>query len=386
MTTISYTIDKTCKKHPLCPPKRPPGTISVSERRLFGYGSLWLQDPKIGRRTYEDTKPLWDTLHRQYNDYLTYGKTELRTKASGEPLTRLSEVVGIGCGLAALVRAFPVKLNRLTRYLGGGKGRRLDFEWAAAGARYFHECKGTTYPDRFDPVYQQIVQQKSDTKARCALQNYGPPLTAATGSIVLYQHDKRTSYGTQILLVDPPVQGDSAQPEPESRELARVLRHYLGYFEVTHQRPHNSGLIGLADWLPGVIETLERNGRPPSTPPKGLHPTGRVRDPLEPPLPYSGTIFDSRTTSWAVANFANFAEASAHLNEPVTFVGVRDDLTALIARCNWDDVLSFHDANAALEDDGERVILESGVMTAKLSPGEYEASARQIFKLLKRQR
>lgn len=380
MPRILVLIDTSCIPHPLCK-VIPPAVVSleVVEKELFLYGSLWLEDSEIGRRGYRQTKRLWDTLHRQYKSYLRYTPKQITAKASGEPLTRLSEIVGIGCGLIALTTFFDVQINRLTRYTPPGKGRRLDFEWCHNGSRYFHECKGTTYPKRWQSVYADIVTQKAHTVARC--KKSGPSVAAASGSITLYRHTTRKEHLTQVLLVDPPVEHEHDVEPPRYWELARVLRHYQGFVAVTHHR--RDGPLGwdLASWLASVVRELERGGRPPDTAPLGMTTTARQKRDA-----YEGTVFDVRATRWAAQAYADFGEATTDNPDPATFVGVSSDVIRMLVNCEWQELLNYKDPLATRNGEGSTtVVLPSGVAALSVERDEdHEKLAHNSFTLNKR--
>src|SRR5271167_388641 len=138
MTQISINVEASCSKHPkLKPGSALPrnGQTRVSQQRLFTLGSLWLQDDaKDEFRTFAQTQILWNTLNLQYAAYLTFEPQQLTTDAAGEKLTKLSEVVGVGLGIAAMCAQFEVNLNRFRRFMTiGSSTRRVDFEYYSGG-------------------------------------------------------------------------------------------------------------------------------------------------------------------------------------------------------------------------------------------------------------
>lgn len=149
MSTISITVEQSCSAHPrLRPGAAPPrsATIRVSQQRLFELGSLWLQDNGISKfKTLEQTRRGWERLRWQYTDYLDFSNNQITTRTDGEKLKGLSEIVGVGLGVAAVYGHFRVNLNRFRRFIASASTKRVDFEFYSSSARFFHEAKGTTY-------------------------------------------------------------------------------------------------------------------------------------------------------------------------------------------------------------------------------------------------
>lgn len=228
----------------------------------------------------------------------------------------------------------------------------------------------------------QISQQKSQTATYVGgLPN--PIATAGgTGSIALYQHKDRTSFDTTVILVDPPADSPpDARPSAKADELACVLWYDQNFYSVTHINNQNPDSLILASWIASQLET---GGAAPSVAPKRLYTKGRTREPEDRNSIYWGTIFEARIAHASVMAYASFDEAAKKIKTPVTFVGVSQDVTDLIRRARWDDLLSYVDANAALEHREGIEIADSGILTKRLEPGEYDQASQAEFNRLKR--
>ncbi len=378
-------MESNCGSHPLLRPGGPlprQVQIRVPVQRLFCLATLKLQDPRVGRRTYAETHPLWQTLNCQYGVYLSFSSHDLMTIAESEDLTKVSEIVGIGCGLAALNSQFAININRFTRFTPAGGKRRADFQFYSKKRRYFHEAKGTTYQDSIPRLRGDIHDQKKATKKYCGKATSGPQVTASTGSITLYQHTSRTKFSSKIILLDPAgIKDETARLPRESDELSSVLRYYHNFYTVTHTNAQNVGLVSLDQWLAGIIEGLESGVAPPRRPPNRLVATGRTPEPGVPDSLYRGTIFDARIADRSVRTYPTFDDASAAIRNATTFIGVSEEVTLLIRSCQWDQLLEYSDRRSADAKDGEgNTILESGVMAKVIHEDEStETYSRRSF-------
>jgi hypothetical protein len=153
ISKISVRIEKSCGAHPLFSSGSPvPRTaeLEVSPRRLFGFGSLALQDPDVeGRRTPAEAEHLWHSLNELYGVFLEFTDNNITANSGSDDLIKLSEYVGVGCGLAALCEQLDLNVNRISRFIVKGRQRRADFEFYSDGNRFFHETKGTTHETRY---------------------------------------------------------------------------------------------------------------------------------------------------------------------------------------------------------------------------------------------
>lgn len=369
MTKLNVIVDASCASHPHIRSGMVPrqGLINVSPRRLFSLGSMIFQDAVVGRKTYKQTKLLWETLHGQYNVYLDFGSREIITGARSEFLTKLSEIVGIGCGLAALASEFDVNINRFSRFLPSTNTRRVDFEFLKKRRRFFHETKGTTYNENVNSLKSDIILQKNDTGTYCNGPGNGPAMTASTGSITVYQHQDRSGHSSCVYLVDPPVAVGGYDQMQEPDELVRVLKYYYNYLKVTHFVPANRDLMGISKWLEILINMLERGKPLPKTPPKNMIARARVTELGSDGMSYGGSFIDARTSVASLRKFATFEEADANIVSPTSFVGVSQELVQLIIRCDWDGVLGFVDKGSyesMAADDFS--LLNSGVMVKEI--------------------
>lgn len=360
--------------------------MRVSQRRLFSLGSLWLQDNDVAKfKTLEQTQLGWEHLHWQYADYLTFSNDQIQTSASGEKLSKLSEIIGVGLGVGAIYAQFRVNLNRFRRFMAPASTKRVDFEFFSSSARFFHETKGTTYESKVPIMRAEIMQQKQETAAYIGTLPASVAIAGSTGSIALYRHQDRTSFDTSITLIDPPADGPTdARPASEADELACVLRYYQNFYSITHMNNQNPTSLMLTDWLRQIAGQLEMGRSAPSIAPKRLYARGRTRDPETGSSEYWGTIFDARIARASITTYASFDEASEKIKDPVTFLGVSQEVTDIIRRAQWERLLIYTDGNAALEHRDGVEITESGILTRRLEPGEYDQASRSEFNRLRR--
>lgn len=359
----------------------------MSQQRLFTLGSLWLQDnAKQEFRTFAQTQLLWNTLNLQYAAYLTFEPQQLTTDAIGEKLTNLSEVVGVGLGIAAMCAQFEVNLNRFRRFMTiGSSTRRVDFEYYSGNQRFFHETKGTTYATTVQPMCDDITDQKEQTLTYVGNQAIPIAIAGSTGSVALYRHTQRTSVSSLITLIDPPAAdlGGTRSPS-ESDELACVLRYYQNFYAATHRTLQNEGSLGLAEWLAQVASGLEEGRPAPTSAPANLRLRARVTEPGVPESLYRGTIFDARLARRSVLSFPTFEAANESIPAPVTFLGISQEVTNLVQACQWDDLLAYSDSDSTLEDRDGIDISESGIMSKRIDSDEINEGSRRNFLSLKR--
>lgn len=360
--------------------------MRVSQRRLFSLGSLSLQDNDVAKfKTLEQTQLGWAHLHWQYADYLTFSNDQIQTSANGEKLSKLSEIIGVGLGVGAVYAQFQVNLNRFRRFMAPGSTKRVDFEFYSSSARFFHETKGTTYESTVPRMRDEIMQQKQETAAYIGTLPAPIAIAGSTGSIALYRHRDRKSFDTSITLIDPPADdAPNSRPATEADELACVLRYYQNFYSITHINSQNPTSLMLTDWLRQVADQLEVGRTAPSIAPKRLYTRGRTREPETRHSVYWGTIFDARIARASVTTYASFDDATEKIKDPVTFLGVSQEVTDIIRRAQWERLLIYADNNAALEHRDGVEITDSGILTKRLDPGEYNQASRSEFNRLRR--
>ncbi len=393
---IPINVEASCGQHPRLKagdalPRN--GQAVVSQERLFALGTLTLQNrDKAGLATFELAQQRWTALQSLYADYLTFEPQQLITDADPETLTRLSEVVGVALGIAALDAELDIEINRFQRFRATGRTRRVDFEYYADGQRFFHETKGTTYETSVQGMCNDIGKQKDQTldylaKAPvCSANSLPVAIAGCTGSVALYRHVNRSGISSLITLIDPPPERDQgARAASESDELACVLRSYQNFYRATHPTFQNARSLVMAQWLGRVIESLN-NGQPaPTEAPADLIVRARSTEPQVSDSLYRGSWFDARLARRSVLKYETFEEATRTITAPVTFVGISREVTELLRRCMWDDLLSYRDRHAATSAEHDGVeILSSGVLSKRIDPAVVNDESRKSFASLKR--
>lgn len=395
MAQIPINVEASCGQHPRLKPGYDlprNGQTRISQERLFSLGSLSLQnDKKIEFESYDETRHRWTALLALYGAYLTFEPQQVTTDAEGETLTKLSEIVGVALGMAAMCAQFEVNLNRFRKFMTPGSStRRVDFEYYSGSQRFFHETKGTTYDPKVQGMCDDIGEQKEQTQDYVANYQVSPgapaplAISGCTGSVALYRHVLRTNFLSLITLIDPPTADTKgARPPSESDELACVLRYYQNFYAVTHPTIQNDRSLGIGQWLAQVADGLE-HGRPaPDSAPANLRARARVTEPGATDSLYRGSYIDARLVKWNVIASPTFEVATERIRFPVTFLGVSQEVTALIQGCRWEDLLAYNDAGVALDRDGIDVS-ESGIMSKRVDPEEVNEESRRSFASLKR--
>jgi hypothetical protein len=388
MTTIPVHVDKSCAKHSLLMSALlPPQVIEIkiSRQDLFNHASLMLQDSKIlGRRTFRQTKKMWLNLSEREGIYLRFTNRNLMAKAAArtEDVTDLSKIVGVGCGLFALTKAFNVNINRFARFdPTDNVMRRMDFEFYVGKRRYFHEAKGTTSEKTASSDRRDIKEQKGSTSAYC--RKNGPSMAGRTGSIVIYKKTGAKDISTRVILLDPPSAGDGEATE--SDELSAVLNYYRNIYSSTHTDYLNSSRISIPTWLSRVMEGLHRGASLPEQAPENINLTARVHELGPNESEYAGTIFDRRLTDRSLRTSVNFDDATRKTPSPYRFVGVAAEVTERIVSCQWNRVLEFSDPNSLEISILGTSILASGVMVRDLPGNElWERESRRAFESLQK--
>lgn len=387
MSSIPTNVEQSCASHPrLKPGATLPrnGVAEVSQQRLFALGTLTLQtSTKPTLATYELVESRWENLHGIYADWLQFEPDQIVTDATSETLTRLSEIVGVALGVAALDAEFNIQINRFQRFNPGGSARRVDFEYYADGERFFHETKGTTYEESVQTMCDSIAGQKESTLE--TLQSTTPAVNALpvnvsglTGSVSLYRHTSRTTTSCLITLIDPPLATqESARRPTEADELACVLRYYRNFYRVTLPLLRNVNSFRLDQWLDQVIDGLEGGASAPDRAPDNLRTNARLRDPRNPSSPYAGTVFDARYAKRSLLRYADLSEATERIKSPISFLGVSDTVTDLIRECRWADLLTFRDplAQSTSNHLNGREVLESGILCERVDLQNFNSGA-----------
>jgi hypothetical protein len=384
---IQVDIEESCKVHPLFSSGSPvPRTVEIemSPRRLFGFASLALQDPDIeGRRTAAEAEHLWHSLNEIYGPLLDFTDNNLTGKSEPEGMKRVSELVGVGCGLFALCEQVGLQLNRISRFIIKGGTKRADFEFYSNGNRFFHETKGTTRKS-ISGERKYIRAQKDGTIAYCAAN--GPKVTASSGSIALYRPKSRTDFDSKVTFIDPPV-GDQrgAREVREEDELVCALNYYKNIYTLAYRRTPDRRLVNVDTWVSEIIRRIRSGSEPPTSPPENLFARPRLsqrhRDAV-----YGGTILDSRTTIESAAKYRDFGEASRNEKAPVRFVGVAEEVTSLIRSCDWEGLLAYsHVVEQSAASHVDTDVLNSGVIIRDIEGDEeIEALSRSIFNALRK--
>jgi hypothetical protein len=132
ITTISVTVEDSCKNHPLIGagatfPRK--NKLTITPEMLFGVGSLRCQSADLELYSYDDTVKLWQSLHQIFGRYLALLNVKITAVATGEHLRDISEFIGVSYGLVAVNSELSVPLNRIRRFSPAGKGKRVDFEF-----------------------------------------------------------------------------------------------------------------------------------------------------------------------------------------------------------------------------------------------------------------
>jgi hypothetical protein len=334
--------------------------------------------PTLAR--YELVEERWTSLQGIYADWLQFEADQIVTDATGETLTKLSEIVGVALGIAALDAEFQIQINRFERFNPGGSSRRVDFGYFADGKRFFHETKGTTYDQKVQEMCDSIASQKESTLETLGSMVPAPgalpvAVSGLTGSVSLYRHNTRPTTSCLITLIDPPVSPQAGtRRATEADELACVLRYYRNFYRVTLPMLRNIRLFRLDQWLDQVIDDLDVGLPAPRLAPNNLRTNARVRDPLNPDSPYAGAFFDARFARRSLLRYDNLRQATARIQSPIAFLGVSDLITEMIRQCRWNDLLSYRDPLAGTQSDrvNDREILESGVLCEKVEPDELD--------------
>jgi len=390
MTTIPVHVEKSCAKHPLLMSAlRPPQVIEIkiSREDLFNHASLMLQDSKIlGKRTFRQTKKMWLNLSEREGIYLRFTNRNLMARAAArtEDVTDLSKIVGVGCGLFALTKAFNVNINRFERFDPTDKTiRRMDFEFYVGKRRYFHEAKGTTSEKTASSDRGDIKEQMDSTSAYC--RKNGRSIAGMTGSIVIYKKTGAKDISTRVILLDPPAGGDGEATE--SDELSAVLNYYRNIYSVTHTDYLNSRRLSIPTWLSRVIEGIRRGASLPEQAPSNISLTARVHELGPDESKYEGTIFDRRLADQSLRTSLNFDDAATKIPSSYRFVGVAAEVTERIVSCEWNRLLEFSDPNSLRTGALSTSILASGVMVRDLPGNElWERESRRAFDSLRKAR
>lgn len=390
MTTskIPVRIEESCKLHPLFSAvlSVPRTTeLEVSPRRVFGFGSLALQNPDVeGRRTPSEAERLWHSLNELYGVFLEFTDKDITASPPSEDLIKLSEYVGVGCGLAALCEQLDLNVNRISRFIVKGTQRRADFEFYSGGNRFFHETKGTTYNTRVSGLRKDIKEQKDGTVAYCA--SNGPNVAASSGSIALYRHTSRKHFASELIFIDPPTGDQQGAREVRTEdELVCVLNYYKNIYALTYRHASEPRLVNIATWTSEIIRRMRSGFDPPTSAPEGLFATPRLTERYREGI-YGGTILDSRATIGSARKYRDFGEASRNERAPIRFVGLAEEITTLIRSCDWDGLLAYsHVGEQAVGGRASTEILNSGVIIRDIEGEEdIEASSRSIFNALRK--
>ena len=207
---------------------------------------------------------MWRSLNELYGVFLEFADNNITASPPSEDLIKLSEYVGVGCGLAALCEQLNLNVNRISRFIVSSTQKRADFEFYSGGNRFFHETKGTTYKTRISGLRKDIKAQKDGTVAYCAAN--GPKVAASSGSIALYRHTSRKHFASEIIFIDPPT-GDQpgAREVRNEDELICVLNYYKNIYALTHWQASGRRLVDIATWISEIIRRMRNGFEPPTS-------------------------------------------------------------------------------------------------------------------------
>jgi hypothetical protein len=328
---MAITIDASCSHHPLLPvsvrsnlPKY--DYIKISPLKLYGYASMHVQDPsRAGVSNYAEVRTKANSILDLYGHGLSFGNNSISVTCDPEIKTKLSEMVGVGAGLAASCKIFGINPNRISRFIQSGKGKRMDFIATKSGASFLIETRGTTSSKKHSSMIKEVGPKKTSPLSS--------GYTAYSGAITLFGISNSTTID-RITVVDPI--GDGA-PKSELDEISSMVKHYASILKLTHFR--SQFISELETWY-NNYNLGDITLHPPAIQ-RGVTLRARYTDDIDGIGKVCGTIFDHRTLKSTVNAVDSFRMATELYKKPTILMGLHREVVDLIKRGAWKDLLSY---------------------------------------------
>lgn len=373
-TTFPIMIDSSCAGHPLLRPQYAAlalpawAGVTLSPKKLFGYAAMKLQDaafPDVA--TYDTVRRKANSMIDLYGRRLTYQPAGMSVAGDTETKATLSELVGIGVGLAAACKVFQVNPNRISRFISSRTGKRMDYEFVVRNRRYLHEVRGTTSVGTKGTMVADVAPKK----AAPASQGYA----AHSGVVTLYSQGGNNDYA---VVLDPPAEGGQVG---ERDELAVLLEYYHNVYRLTHTAP--AFLERIQSWL--ARHHAGERQPPPRRPSANEILRPRVTTESREWGAIGGTIYDARILPEAVRAYETFDSASEAISQPTWLVGTLAPLDGIIRAGDWEGLLEYEADFGTQNRERDAVALPSGfvVMSVRLTE-EEERAVRTEFERARR--
>lgn len=378
-TFMPVLVERNCIAHPLLRPdlrmRLPVCTVvSLAPKKLFGYAAMKLQDASNPRvATYQQMRTKAESYVDMFGHALDCLSTGISVNADSETTGYVSELVGIGAGLAAACKVFDVNPNRVSRFLGTTSGKRMDYVMTARGRRCLLEVRGTTGVS----TRTRMITEVAPKKTSIASQGYA----AYAGAVTLYSQGPRSDY---VTIVDPPGEGGLSS---ELDEFASMFEYYHNVYRLTH----SSGPFCryLESWL--KLYRSGRNHRLPAPPTRAEIPRPRVSEEIPGLGRIRGTMFDLRILPSSIARFRTFGEATSGIDKPTWLVGTEESLDEIVSAGRWSQLLEYRSRAAEGTDDHIEEHPRDGVLISgfaianmRLASAETDATKSEFRSLRRR--
>lgn len=199
------------------PPFNKLSKLNVTKVDIFRLGILTFDPPTtIKEDDFEYQQSKAPYLQKLYEDYISLTSSSVITNAQGETGSKVSEIIGVGVGLAYAVKILKIIPNKIKRILIKGKGKRLDFEVIKRKQRFEIETRSTSYKGSVNKMMNEVLEKKA-----------GKPNTAMRFGTVTLSRTSKDKDKSFILVGD---DNDFDQISEEGYSVIDYLRYYLPVF------------------------------------------------------------------------------------------------------------------------------------------------------------
>jgi hypothetical protein len=137
--------------------------IDISKNDIFQFGILtWEVPVHIREDDFEYLQGRLPAFQQFNDDYISLKPSAVVTNARGESAIKISEIIGVGVGLAYATKLLSVVANRVKKIGRDGTKKRLDFEILKDGKRYEVETRSTSYSSSINRMLTEVLAKKAE--------------------------------------------------------------------------------------------------------------------------------------------------------------------------------------------------------------------------------
>ena len=198
--------------------------IYVSKRAVLKHGFLTEDPPDyIAANDFDYFQSEFPNFEAQYNKYVQIDGTRILNRAPGETTKKISEIIGVGCGLIYATKLLQADIRSVTKIPPPEKKvKYMDFEIPCDRGTAYFEAKGTINDTSVSRMIGDIDEKKKLSVA---------PVKFGTVTVARKAADPNAS----VLYVedDPPEVGHQRHGRgSQHQRLRQIISHYISYLSL----------------------------------------------------------------------------------------------------------------------------------------------------------